>query len=91
MGSLTKRQKEQIKYRVPQYYPSDDEQKWYMYCIENDIRISPIGISQTPGKWYIGISAQSDYRKVYKSKHIYDKDTLWIEFFNMCKFYYDKR
>ena len=94
MGSglkLTKRQKEQAKFRLPDYQVSPEEQKAYEYCVNNDIIISPIGISDDAGKWYIGIATPDNYKKVYKSKHIYDKDTVWISFYEMCKYYYDKR
>ncbi len=91
MGALTKRQKEQAKYRLPECNPTEDQKKYYDYCVNKNIIISPIGINATPGKWYIGISTPDNYKKVYKSKFIYDKDQVWEEMFNMCKYYYDKR
>ena len=50
-----------------------------------------MGINNTPGKWYIGISTPDNYKKVYKSKHIYDKTQVWDAMFEMCKYYYDKK
>jgi len=91
MGSLTKRQKEQKKYNLPELSMTPRQSTYYNYCIDNNIRISPIGISDTPGKWYIGISTPDNYRKIYKSKHIYDKNQVWEAMFEMCKYYYDKR
>ena len=91
MGSLTKRQKEQQKYRLPECSITEEQQKYYDYCVKNNIIISPIGIQNTPGKWYVGISTPDNYKKVYKSKHIYDKDQIWDAMFEMCKYYYDKQ
>ena len=91
MGSLTKRQKEQQKYRLPECSITEEQQKCYDYCVKNNIIISPIGIQNTPGKWYVGISTPDNYKKVYKSKHIYDKDQIWDAMFEMCKYYYDKQ
>ena len=91
MGSLSKRQKEQQKYRLPECYTSEEQQKYYDYCVKNNIIISPIGIQNTPGKWYVGISTPDNYKKVYKSKHIYNKDQIWDAMFEMCKYYYDKQ
>ena len=88
---MTRLQREKAKKArlLPEYIPSDEERKWYMHCIRNGIIISPIG-TDNPGKWYIGIAEEANYKKVYNSKFIYDKDTIWSEYFNMCKFYYDK-
>ena len=91
MGALTKRQKEQQKYRLPSCNPTEEQKKYYNYCVDNNIIISPMGINNTPGKWYIGISTPDNYKKVYKSKHIYDKTQVWDAMFEMCKYYYDKK
>ena len=90
MGVLSKRQKEQAKYKLPDFHISKEQQKYYDYCVKSNIIISPIGIQNTPGKWYIGISTPDNYKKVYKSKHIYDKNQVWDAMFEMCKYYYDK-
>ena len=89
---MTRAQREKAKAarQLPWYVPSKDELKWYRYCVRNAIRISPIGTDK-PGEWYIGISDPSNYKKVYNSKHKYDKDTLWISYYEMCKYYYDKQ
>ena len=90
MGMMTKRQKEQKKRQLPDYIPTKDERKYYQYCVRNNIRISPIG-TDVIGKWKIGISTEDNYRKIYHAPHIYDRDTIWIEFYKFCKYYYDKR
>lgn len=85
----TQRLKAKAARLLPDYIPSEEERKWYMYCVRNDIIISPVG-TPDPGKWYIGISDKSNHKKVYNSKFIYDKDTVMVAFYEMCKYYYDK-
>ena len=91
MGVLSKRQKEQAKYKLPTGNITEEQQKQYDCCSKNNIIINPIGIQKTPGKWYVLISTPDNYKKVYKSKHIYDKDQVWDVMFEMCKYYYDKQ
>ena len=92
MGSgLTSRKRREI-YKMPSYTCSTEEQKCYLYCIDNNIRISPRGLRNEPGKWKIEI-ALGPYKKGEKrhvSPQLYDKDTIWVEYFKMCKYYYDK-
>ena len=90
MGTLTKRQREAKKRQLPDYIPTEDERTWYSYCVRNNIRISPMG-HDSVGSWKIGISTPEDYRKVYYAPHVYTSDTIWIEFYKYCKYYYDKR
>ena len=78
---------------MPQYIPTQEENEAYLYCVRNNIRISPIGIHGVIGKWKIGINI-GPYKKGEKislSPHIYDKDTIWPTYYQMCKYYYDKR
>jgi len=77
---------------MPYYHATDDEAKARDWCIKNNIRISPIGIHKEPNKWKISINI-GPYKKNEKpniAPHIYDKDTIWVEYFNFCKYYYDK-
>ena len=77
---------------MPQYMPNKEEKEARLYCIRNNIRISPLGIKNEIGKWKIGINI-GPYVKGEKpniSPHIYDKDTIWLEYFKFCKYYYDK-
>ena len=82
--------KEKKKRQLPDYIANPEEFKWYKFCLDNEIRISPIGINDRVGAWKIGISTADDFRKVYYAPHIYDRDTIWPSFYNYCKFYYDK-
>ena len=77
---------------MPYHHATDEEAKARDWCIKNNIRISPIGIYREPNKWKIGINI-GPYKKNEKpniAPHIYDKDTIWVEYFNFCKYYYDK-
>ena len=82
MGQLTKRQKEAKKRQVPDYIPTDDERRWHEHCSRLNIRISPVALlDNAPGKWQIGISIPDNYKKIYRSPEICDKDTLWEVFY----------
>ena len=78
---------------MPEYNPTQDEISANYYCISNNIRISPLGIQGVIGKWKIGINI-GPYKKGEKiniAPHIYDKNTIWPSYYEMCKYYYDKR
>ena len=78
---------------MPQYLPTQEENKAYIYCVRNNIRISPIGMQGEIGKWRIGINV-GPYVKGEKTNiapHIYDKHTICPSYYEMCKYYYDKR
>ena len=78
---------------MPQYMPTKEEVESRNYCIRNNIRISPIGIKNDNGYWKISIII-GPYKKWERpniAPSIYDKHTIWPEFYRMCKYYYDKR
>lgn len=75
---------------MPDYIPSDEEVKWHNYCINKQIRISPMGINGEPNKWKIGISI-GDHKKVHYAPSIYDRDTIWISVYEFMKYYYNKK
>lgn len=77
---------------MPIYLPNEEETKWRDFCVQNNIRISPLGINGEKKKWKIGISL-GPYKKGEKmhiAPSVYDANTIWIEYYRMCKFYYDK-
>ena len=43
-------------YKMPSYSTSMEEETWQKHCVDNNIRISPYGIHQEPGKWKIAIA-----------------------------------
>ena len=93
MGSGLVGKKKKDAYKMPLYTASDEQMQWQQYCIDSDIRISPYGINNEPGKWKIAI-ALGPYKKgekIYYAPHIYDKNTIWLEYYNMCKYYYENQ
>ena len=77
---------------MPQYMPSEEEIRYRDFCVKNNIRISPIGIYGDNDHWKIGINIGL-YKKGEKASiapSLYDKDTIWPEYYKFCKYYYDK-
>lgn len=88
MKSLYKRRK---KNYLPSYIATPEEQEWKLFCTRNNIRISPWA-TPLDGQWKICINL-GPYKKEEKcnfAPHVYDKETLWPEYYRMCKYYYDK-
>ena len=56
MGSGLRSRGKKDAYKMPLYTTSIEEEKWHKYCMDNNIRISPIGIFKEPGQWKIGIN-----------------------------------
>ncbi len=85
--------KKKKDYSLPDYLPSKEENDAYMYCVRNNIRISPLGINGEFGKWKIGINVGPYIKgeKINLAPSIYDEDTIWPSYYEMCKYYYDKR
>ena len=77
---------------LPEYLASEEELKWYRYCVRNNIRISPYGISGDSNHWKIAINlgVYKKYEKPNLSPSTYCRKTIWIEYYKMCKYYYDK-
>lgn len=90
MKGLSKWEKAKKARQVPDYIPTKEEHEHYLYCIRNGIIISPFGTPE-PGKWKIGIAEADNHKKVYYAPHIYDRDTLWPEYYKMCKYYADRK
>ena len=88
MKNLYKRRKPNY---LPPYLPSPEEQEWKLYCTRNNIRISPWATPQD-GQWKICINLGSYVKgeKCNFAPFVYDKETLWVEYYKMCKYYYDK-
>ena len=74
---------------MPTYLPSDEERKWYLHCVRQGIRISPGAIVNTKDKWTIDISV--DGKTWRKSPKQYDRNEIWPTFYQMHKYYYEKR
>ena len=77
---------------MPMYMPSEEQMKHRDFCIRNNIIISPLGIYGDNDHWKIG-SNIGPYKKGEKASlapSLYDKDTIWPEYYKFCKYYYDK-
>ena len=74
------------------YEPSEVELRAYHFCVDNNIRISPVPETDGPRpvKWHIGISTPDNHRKIYKSKYKYDNHQVWQAHYEMCLYYYKK-
>ncbi len=79
--------------RPPDYIPSVNETKWYSYCVKNNIRVSYFPVQYEKGKWKITINI-GPYKKgetAHVSPATYDKYSLWQTYYQVCKYYYNKR
>ena len=78
---------------LPHYIQTPEQIKWWTYCVKNNIRISPHGILGDSDRWHIAINLgpykQGEKPNLSPSK--YCRKTIWPEFYEMCKYYYDKR
>ena len=74
-------------FQMPDYGQSDDEQKWYVWGLENGINISPHGIKDDPDHWFLAVRTKSGWKK---GKFKYDRENIWPEFYKAYKHYYDK-
>ena len=78
---------------LPSYIASPEEAEWYRYCLENNIRLATVPVEGEIGKWKFSVN-MGVYQKgetSYMSPHVYDTDTLYPTYYQMCKYYYDKR
>ena len=85
--------KKRVSNPMPSYFPSTEERKWMNYCVDNNIRISQQPVKEEIGRWRMTVNI-GPYKKgevPHVSPSVYDKDTLYPAYYQMCKYYYDKR
>ena len=78
---------------MPSYFPSTEERKWMNYCVDNNIRISQQPVKEEIGRWKMTVNI-GPYKRgevPHISPSVYDKDTVYPAYYQMCKYYYDKR
>ena len=78
--------------KASNYVPSKEQIKWYLFCVNNNIRISLNGIYNQPKKYRISIQL-GPYKKGEKINYapeIYDEYNVMPAYYNFCKYYYDK-
>lgn len=92
MSVGSKKAKELAKKRLPNNYAqTPEDEAAYLYCVRNNIRISPCGVAGHVGSWSIGISTPNNYKKINNSPEICDEHTVWQVFYKYCSYYYNKR
>lgn len=89
MGSGLKKKKSRFFNPMPDYIMSELENNAYIWCIKNDIKISPFAVSadQNIRKWWIDVDAKG---KVKRSPYQYDENQIWPKLFELYVFYYKK-
>ena len=85
--------KKRVSNPMPSYFPSTEERKWMNYCVDNNIRISQQPVKEEIGRWKMTVNI-GPYKRgevPHISPSVYDKDTVYPAYYQMCKYYYDKR
>ena len=72
---------------MPSYVPSQEERKWHLYCVRNDIRVSPGGANYD--NWHIDVCL--DGKTWHRSPKTFGKDEIWENCYKICRYYYDKQ
>lgn len=75
------------KEAMPEYSPTKEEMGWYLYCVRHNIKISPGGIIGS-NLWTIDVNTNGTW---HKSPSKYNRDSIWVGYYKICKYYYDKR
>lgn len=94
MGSGLKKKKSYVGLNA-NFTPTAEQYEWSRYCINNNIRISPVPTTKGPNpeEWRIEVRIGPYKRgeKGYLSPNVYTSENIWQELYNMKKYYYDKR
>ena len=77
--------KNKNEWNMGSYPASAEEVEAKVWCLRNNIYISPF--AKEPGSWYIDIVING---KQNRSPHIYTKDIIWENIYKFYKYYYDK-
>lgn len=83
MGSGLKKKKWEVD--MGSYIYNTKEQEAMMWCVKNNIRISPKAKSTT--QWSLVIDLNGSLNE---SPETYPKTTIWKKLFEFYKYYYDK-
>ena len=67
------------------HIPSTKEQEAYMWCIKNNIFVSPHAKSAT--EWYLDITINGN---INISPTVYKKNDIWKQLYKFYIYYYDK-
>jgi hypothetical protein len=69
------------------YYATDDEMNAAMWCVKNNIKISPLKKSFLEDKWYIEITLNGD---THRSPESYVKFIVWEKLYGFYLYYYNR-
>lgn len=74
------------------FIPNKKQLKWFKYCNDNGIIISPKPNDKSffPEEWKIAVSFKDNYKKLNFSPTIYTNDNIHQELYKTMKYYYDK-
>jgi hypothetical protein len=73
---------------MPGYDKSELESKAYLWCIKNNIKISPFAVLKSnPRTWWVDVEING---KVKRSPYKYDENQIWPKIFELYAFYYKK-
>ena len=85
MGSGSKKTKKKL---MGDYVTSQEEDEAFVWCIRNNIKISPRAASRgNPTEWHIVIESQG---RTHMSPETYGPGDVWIKLHEFYKYYYDK-
>ena len=69
------------------YYATDEEIDAAMWCIKNNIKISPLKKSFAEDRWYIEITLNG---KTHRSPESYGKTVVWEKMYEFYLYYYNR-
>ena len=78
-------------YVMPEYNPTEEEEKAYQWGVSEGIIISPLGINNNPNEWHIGISNHWRPKEVKKDPKVYGRDEIWPKVYEYYMYYYEKK
>ena len=74
---------------MPDYGPSKEEQLAYMYCVGNNIQVSPQGVLGKLNEWKVAVCINGGEWHV--SPKTYNAKEIWKTYYEFCLYYYNKR
>ena len=72
-------------FNMGEYKPTKQDYEANVWCIRNNIYISPLALRE--GSWCIEITING---VTNRSPKAFVKDTVWEKYYEYCRYYYDK-
>ena len=73
------------------YVPNAEEQRAYVWCVEEGIQVGPLPVKGHEQLWVIGISSHWTPHEIKTSPEEFDKKEVWNKVYEYCLYYYNKR